>query len=469
MNSFYGGKEGRSYAIIKQFHNQQEMIDAFKLGAGYTEVNYGEYVIIDTIFDNQNNPNNPNNGKIYRRGINYSNSVGGAIYIGQIQGPEGKMAPLTIMSIEDLDQIGDEDDRVIIEPYGDYDYPSPDIYAIDQDGTTHAIKLGFRNHTAEDGSDMQSAIGLDIPKPVVRMSAKIVQASELAKYQHEDATGLIERDNVDFNNPIHQSTKSINAAEDGVQYYDYQIAIPQVGNLSIESEAEIDLYTQKPINFPFNYNFLYNTVQDGEAQRISKSTDIEIPVVLQSIGDALYYRTNKNNVGFLGNPNGQFHVYAHIKDNAGIDFTTDEDIIEYLNNLYPYGIRTEIESSPGTYDITQAGWLIAVDKLEEDEQENTYTTTSLYGFDYRTEDGQDITIEILRQDPGISLKGWFKVQGSNPGSGSNASGIPQKIVLIGNDSNSEVDYGNISDDEKSQLQEKGIWFKSEDSGGKWWV
>lgn len=46
------------------------MVDQFQKGGSYNEVNYGEYVIIDTIV-NKHEPRNIENGIIYRRGLNY--------------------------------------------------------------------------------------------------------------------------------------------------------------------------------------------------------------------------------------------------------------------------------------------------------------------------------------------------------------------------------------------------------------
>ena len=86
-NSFYGGRRGASFIIVKSFKTEQEMAEAFSQGGQYKAVNYDEYVIIDT-----ENKNDINNGKIYRRGYNYANDpngLGGAEYIGQIVGPAG--------------------------------------------------------------------------------------------------------------------------------------------------------------------------------------------------------------------------------------------------------------------------------------------------------------------------------------------------------------------------------------------
>lgn len=85
MYSFYGGRPGAPFVIIKSFGSVSDMNDAFSGGSGYTDVHYDQYVIIDTT-----DKNNENNGKIYRRGYN------GAEYIGQIVGPAGPAPNLVL-------------------------------------------------------------------------------------------------------------------------------------------------------------------------------------------------------------------------------------------------------------------------------------------------------------------------------------------------------------------------------------
>lgn len=114
-NSFFGGRQGAPFIIVNRFryidktnipttertkfvqpdatnkgltldqwYNKYCMVQAFSQGGSYTEVNYDEYVIIDSF-----NKNDSNNGKIYRRGYDITDSLGGALYIGQIVGPKG--------------------------------------------------------------------------------------------------------------------------------------------------------------------------------------------------------------------------------------------------------------------------------------------------------------------------------------------------------------------------------------------
>lgn len=94
MYSFYGGRPGNSFIIIKSFETVSDMVAAFKDGPNYTDVHYDEYVIINTI-----DKNSEDNGKIYRRGYDFQNAEGGAEYIGTIVGPAGG-APEVQMTTE---------------------------------------------------------------------------------------------------------------------------------------------------------------------------------------------------------------------------------------------------------------------------------------------------------------------------------------------------------------------------------
>jgi len=48
------------------------------------------------------NKNNPENGRIYRRGYNFTNSDGGAIFIGTIVGPSGHAPMLEMTTYADV-------------------------------------------------------------------------------------------------------------------------------------------------------------------------------------------------------------------------------------------------------------------------------------------------------------------------------------------------------------------------------
>lgn len=97
MYSFYGGRPGNSFIIIATYESIADMVAKFKQGPNYTAVHYDEYVMINTV-----NKNDPDNGKIYRRGYDFTNTMGGAEYLGSIVGPPGKAPALEMTTIADV-------------------------------------------------------------------------------------------------------------------------------------------------------------------------------------------------------------------------------------------------------------------------------------------------------------------------------------------------------------------------------
>ena len=97
MYSFYGGRPGNSFIIITTYRSIADMVTNFKRGPNYSAVHYDEHVMINTV-----NKNDPDNGKIYRRGYDFNNTMGGAEYIGTIVGPAGKAPMLEMTTIADV-------------------------------------------------------------------------------------------------------------------------------------------------------------------------------------------------------------------------------------------------------------------------------------------------------------------------------------------------------------------------------
>lgn len=87
MNSFYGGRKGESFVIVKRFATIEDMNNYFQNHANLDEVGYGQYVIIDTVLKS-----NFDNGKLYRRGFE------GAEYVGQIVGPQGPAPEIELVN-----------------------------------------------------------------------------------------------------------------------------------------------------------------------------------------------------------------------------------------------------------------------------------------------------------------------------------------------------------------------------------
>lgn len=104
MDSLYGGHQGISFVLKAAFPSISDMVKAFKGGPNYTDVWYGEFCIIDTP-----NKNDKDNGKIYERGYNYQNDMGGATYKGQVVGPSSGTPYFAMDSIGKVIEISEKD------------------------------------------------------------------------------------------------------------------------------------------------------------------------------------------------------------------------------------------------------------------------------------------------------------------------------------------------------------------------
>ena len=164
--SFYGGQPGISFVITQHFPSIETMKEKFKYGDVYTEVNYGEYVIIDT-----KNKNDPDNGKVYRRGYDYSNEKSrGAIYIGQIVGPSGlapalKMKEYSNMKTE-IDKMSEEEQKINHFTSGELTIDTNDLVPgkNPSDGTFNdSIKWISYTIREADNTDAEAYIGFQIP------------------------------------------------------------------------------------------------------------------------------------------------------------------------------------------------------------------------------------------------------------------------------------------------------------------
>lgn len=122
-DSFYSGKPGLSIVLRGRFDSIRDMVQAFKRADSYKDVWYNEFCIIDTP-----NKNNVDNGKIYQRGLDYTNDMGGAIYKGQIVGP---MSGTPFMQMNTIQEVKNQSTKVIPE---DWERVYPTGYNTDSKG-----------------------------------------------------------------------------------------------------------------------------------------------------------------------------------------------------------------------------------------------------------------------------------------------------------------------------------------------
>ena len=216
-NSFYGGRRGASFVIVKNYLDIPSMTKDFAQGNSFKDVAFDEYVLI-----NNPNKNHPDNGKIFRRGYDFNSNktisgyvlvdeqnhtivissdsesyeaalgdgnhtfqpindiqAHGAEYIGSIVGPAGKAPLLTLSSYEYVQNKHAAEGFEERSGSGSY---SPNgenpglIPGKDSNGNFHdSIEwryVSVRNDNY--GDDTQAYIGFKFPYLVTQMSTQQV-------------------------------------------------------------------------------------------------------------------------------------------------------------------------------------------------------------------------------------------------------------------------------------------------------
>lgn len=176
-SSFYGGQPGTSFIIIKSYLSIAEMVDDFKRGPDFTAVHFEEHVLINTV-----NKNDPDNGKIFRRGLNYTNDLGGAVYVGTIVGPAGKAPMLEMTTIDVVKNMQEEEGYTYRYSEGEYAPLVNLIPGREEDGTFNdAIKWACCSVRNPNNEDTTAYIGFIFPYLVIDFTSYSVNP-----YYHRD-------------------------------------------------------------------------------------------------------------------------------------------------------------------------------------------------------------------------------------------------------------------------------------------
>lgn len=190
--SFYGGKAGTPFVIAKSYNSVNAMIADFAKGPALTAVQYGEHVIINT-----EDKNNSNNGALYRRGYDYNNSMGGAIYVGTIVGPSGKAPMFELTTIENIKEITFKDSDEVRQGEGAWNIPNKSLIPGKTDSEFNDdIAWSYITIRDQQGIDTTAWVGIRIPYHVIEMDAQSVSAyynrdKETADFKN---VNLVERD-----------------------------------------------------------------------------------------------------------------------------------------------------------------------------------------------------------------------------------------------------------------------------------
>ena len=169
MESFYGGKSGFSFIIVKSFSSVAEMVENFKKGPIYSAVHYDEHVLINT-----ENKNNPDNGKVFRRGYDYTNEMGGAVYVGTIVGPAGRAPMLELTTIEQVKL--KQKTEGFNNRYSEGNYSVPVSLTPGKDGTkfNDVVEWACCCVRSKNGEDSIAYIGFNFPYLVNEFTAQSV-------------------------------------------------------------------------------------------------------------------------------------------------------------------------------------------------------------------------------------------------------------------------------------------------------
>lgn len=223
MNSFYGGKPGASFVVVKHFDTYEDMVTKFQGGDDYTEVQYDQYVIIG-----KNDANKQ--GNIYRRGYLTSENFeeGGAEFICNITGPAGSMSELNFVPYSkipsDIEIKYDEENPFADTLYiGEFSVDNKNLIPGDE---SSVIKWKIYNTKSEQGQ-VKSDIALQIPYPIVDLELETADLDEIA--QNPDILGLVKT----VINPFHQ--KWVLTVPEGTATPDVSVIYSEEEDINISS------------------------------------------------------------------------------------------------------------------------------------------------------------------------------------------------------------------------------------------
>ena len=197
MYSFYGGQPGSSFIIITTYRSIADMVTNFKLGSEYTAVHFDQHVMINTV-----NKNDPDNGKIYRRGYDFNNDMGGAEFVGTIVGPAGHAPMIQLATIAEVRRKAAEEGYEERRSSGSYSVTGANLVPGKKtDGTFNdAITWECCSIRNENDEDTTAYVGFTFPYTVIDVEASTVEPYISGRYA--DVSGAYRND--DYMHPFYE-------------------------------------------------------------------------------------------------------------------------------------------------------------------------------------------------------------------------------------------------------------------------
>ena len=263
MYSFYGGPPGNPFVIITTFRSVEDMVTAFQSGSNYTVVHFNQYVMINTV-----NKNDPDNGKIYRRGYDFTNNMGGAELIGTIVGPAGKAPMLEMTTIENVRKKHAAQNYEERRSSGSYSLSTNNLVpGKNIDGTFNDnIRWECCSIRNENNEDTTAYIGFTFPYPVIDFESSSI--SPYSDGQYMDTSGASRVDN--YNHPFYEKWHfDIPKGVKGDSFGNLKV---QIADDTIEpyDGQEEDILNQNEVFVYEQYN--YDIFQDGDPKKYYAGT-----------------------------------------------------------------------------------------------------------------------------------------------------------------------------------------------------
>ena len=397
-SSFYGGRPGFSCVIVRSFPSIQEMINNFKLGGDYSEVHYNEYVLINTP-----DKNDINNGKIYRRGYDYTNELGGAIYIGSIVGPAGKAPQMKMDSIEKIkekSQTGGNPDR-----YSEGEYKPLTDLVPGKDGEKYNDVIKWASYSMQDPNNEEDTIayiGFIFPYLVEDFISESVDAYT--------TTELVTRED-ERDHPFYQQWK---------------IKIPK----GIKGDSLKNFRVIQANNDVEPYNNQEDDVENGR----------EILVY-----DYYNYDESKEGTSstiYLGDYNMIDTISINEDGTFTINYTHDDDAI--FEKLFKWIKNVTLDTETGQFTVTYN------QEIDKEGQSTTYQTYLKWVKNITIDESGNVNLEYSNGDPQVletQLK-WVK---------SIQMGSDGTITVTYNDNSTEDFKNNIKWIDNVTLDEDGTF------------
>ena len=295
MYSFYGGQPGNSFIIITTYRSIADMVAKFKLGSEYTAVHFDQHVMINTV-----NKNDPDNGKIYRRGYDFNNDMGGAEFVGTIVGPAGKAPMIEMTTIADVKRKQSSQGYSQRRSSGSYSVSENNLVPGKKtDGTFNdAITWECCSIRNQNNEDTTAYVGFTFPYTVIDVEAKTVQPYSSGRYA--DMSGATRID--DYKHPFYEKWRL--DIPNGVKGDSFKNLKIQVADSTIEEyqgQAD-DINNNREVLVYEYYN--YETLKSGNPKKIylgdynnidniSMSQDGTITIEYSHDNDKIFNKTIK--------------------------------------------------------------------------------------------------------------------------------------------------------------------------------